>query len=222
MRKDDEAEAAACGPCSGLHRQPATRDGCSPSSSEHPASHNMACQQSCHIDSSSGGSGSAADSTAVGGRQGIAGQGLEPAGQSGRRASKAVNGAAAGRGQGVAGLGSGAGFVPARTAEYLEPGFWQRRFERGDAHEWFGGYAAFRALLAPRLTPGRRRMYCCPCHSCSLATPTQASFHLCVLSTLVQKFAVSFTSLATTPQHLHSFFLISPFFLQVALRRDVA
>ncbi|KAK9836328.1 hypothetical protein WJX81_005572 [Elliptochloris bilobata] len=38
----------------------------------------------------------------------------------------------------------------------LEPEFWQRRFECGDAHEWFGDYEAFRALLAPRLAPGAR------------------------------------------------------------------
>ena len=145
------AEAAARGLCSGLQQHPATRHEGSPIGFEHPASHGGACKPSCRCESSSGGSGSAADSTAIGDRQGIAGQGLEPAGQSGCRAGEAVNG------QGDAGLGSGAGFVPARTAEYLEPGFWQRRFERGDAHEWFGGYAAFRALLAPRLTPGR----CC-------------------------------------------------------------
>ncbi len=47
-------------------------------------------------------------------------------------------------------------FVPARTAEYAAPGFWQARFEAGDAHEWFGAYAAFRPLLAPRLRPGAR------------------------------------------------------------------
>ena len=151
MGQDTGAELAACGPCSGLPHQPATGNECSPSGSVHPASHSGACEPSCRYDSSSGGSGSAADSTAIGDRQGIAGQGLEPAGQFGCRAGEAVNG------QGDAGLGSGTGFVPARTAEYLAPGFWQRRFERGDAHEWFGGYAAFRALLAPRLTPGR----CC-------------------------------------------------------------
>ena len=53
-----------------------------------------------------------------------------------------------------AGGAPGAGFVPARTAEYLHAQFWQERFERGDAHEWFGSYASFRALLAPRLSPG--------------------------------------------------------------------
>ena len=186
MGQDVGAEPAACGQCSALPRQPATRDGCSSSGSEHPASHDGACERSCRNYSSPGGAGSAADSTAIGGRQGIAGQGLEPAGHSERRASEAVQGSAAARGQGNAGLRLGTGFVPARTAEYLEPGFWQRRFERGDAHEWFGDYAAFRTLLAPRLTPGR----CCmlllpmPCVLCLQLRQTNAqnkSLCLCVV-----------------------------------------
>ena len=53
-----------------------------------------------------------------------------------------------------AGGAPGTRFVPARTAEYLHAQFWQQRFERGDAHEWFGSYASFRVLLAPRLRPG--------------------------------------------------------------------
>ena len=166
MRKDIGAEAEAYGPCSGLPRQPATRDGCCSSGSEHPASHSGACGQSCRNGCSPGGAGSAADSMALGGEQCMAGQGLEPSGQSDCRAGESINR------QGGAGLGSGAGFVPARTAEYLEPGFWQRRFQRGDAHEWFGGYAAFRALLSPRLTPGR----CC---MLLLIMPGALCLHLC-------------------------------------------
>ena len=158
MSKCMRAEAAACTLRSDLPQPPATR---SPCGSEQPASRSGTCEQPCPSDSRSGGSGIEANSKATGSERGIASQGLEPAPFPERTACEAVSGAAAGSGQGVAGLGSGAGLVPARTAEYLEPGFWQRRFERGDAHEWFGGYAAFRPLLAPRLTPGRRCVLLC-------------------------------------------------------------
>ena len=43
------------------------------------------------------------------------------------------------------------GREPAKTEEYLLPGYWDTRFREEEAYDWFKGYSSFKHLLLPQL-----------------------------------------------------------------------
>ena len=46
--------------------------------------------------------------------------------------------------------------IPSSTGAYAHVAYWERRFEKEQGHEWFGGYAEFRHLLKPHISPAAR------------------------------------------------------------------
>ena len=40
---------------------------------------------------------------------------------------------------------------PAKTEDYLLPGYWDTRFQEEEAYDWFKGYSTFKHLLLPHL-----------------------------------------------------------------------
>lgn len=46
------------------------------------------------------------------------------------------------------------GTEPEKTAEYLEPEYWNRRFRTEETYDWLKGYAEFRHLIRPHLSTG--------------------------------------------------------------------